>query len=65
MITPQTGLVANNLDVHDAYLKIQSIKKNGKSYYSNACINLARERYDKEKCFEEYVKLYEDLVQMS
>lgn len=65
LITPQTGLVANNLDVHDAYLKIQTIKKKGKSYYSNACINLARERYDKEKCFEEYVKLYEDLAKMS
>lgn len=65
LITPQTGLVANNLDFHDAYIKIQSIKKNGKSYYSNACINLARERYDKEKCFEEYVKLYEGLVKMS
>lgn len=62
LITSQTGLVANNLDVHDAYLKIQSIKKIGKSFYSNACINLAREKYNKEKCFEEYVKLYEDLV---
>lgn len=65
LITTQTGLVAKNLDIYDAYLKIQTIKKNGKSFYSKTCINLARERYDKEKCFEEYVKLYEDLMKMS
>lgn len=65
LITTQTGLVAKNLDIYDAYLKIQTIKKNGKSFYSKTCINLARERYDKEKCFEEYVKLYEDLIKMS
>lgn len=62
LITPGTGLVARNKDVKDAYLKIQTIRSEGKSHYSRACIELARERYDKDKCFEQYIQLYDKLI---
>lgn len=62
LITPETGLVAKNHDYKDAYAKIQQIKKMGKSYYSRACIRLVQEKYDKEKCFAQYMNLYDDLL---
>ncbi|WP_303011258.1 glycosyltransferase [uncultured Bacteroides sp.] len=62
LITPQTGFVAKNHDYKDAYAKILQIKENGKSYYYASCIKLAREKYDKERCFMEYLKLYNDLL---
>lgn len=63
LITSETGLVARNKDVDDSYDKVQVIKSKGKAYYSENCIKLARGQYDREKCYEEYYKLYESLIQ--
>lgn len=62
LITPQTGFVAPNHNYKVAYSQIEQIRMNGKSHYSDACISLAREKYDKDKCYEEYVRLYEELI---
>lgn len=62
LITPETGLVAQDHDYKDAYSKIQQIKQKGKSYYADACIQLAREKYDKEKCFSQYFQLYNQII---
>lgn len=63
LITNETGFVVPNKDVKAAYEVIQRIKKIGKSAYANHCIKLAKEKYDKDKCFEEYIRLYESLLQ--
>lgn len=62
LITPETGFVVPNGNYKHAYTAIQQIKINGKQHYSEACISLAREKYDKDKCFEKYVELYEELL---
>lgn len=62
LITPQTGYVAKNKDVEDVYSKIQLIRQNGKPYYSDACITLAREKYDKCSCYSKYMDLYNELL---
>lgn len=62
LITPETGFVAKNNDYKDAYAKILQIKEKGKSHYFASCIKLARQKYDKEKCFEQYLELYNDLL---
>lgn len=62
IITPETGFVARNHDYKDAYTKILQIKEKGKSHYFTACIKLAHEKYDKAKCFEQYLELYNDLL---
>lgn len=62
LITAETGLVARDHDYKDAYSKIQQIKQKGKSYYTDACIQLAREKYDKEKCFSQYFQLYNQII---
>ena len=62
LVTEQTGLIARNKDVADAYNKIQIIKKRGKSYYSEPCVKYAREKYDKRVCFKKYLDIYESLL---
>ena len=41
---------------------IQGICDKGKNYYTDACRKRAEEHFDKDKCFEKYVELYEGLV---
>lgn len=62
LITPETGFVVPNKDYKSAYSAIQTIKTNGKERYSNACIKFAREKYSKEKCYETYLSLYEEII---
>lgn len=62
LITPETGFVVENHNYRMAYSAIQQIKLNGKQHYTDACISLAREKYDKDMCFEKYVDLYEELL---
>lgn len=62
LITPETGFVVENHNYRMAYSAIQQIKSKGKQNYTEACISLAREKYNKDKCFEKYVELYEELL---
>ena len=41
---------------------IREICAKGKDYYTEACRKRAEELFDKDKCFEKYVELYEGLV---
>lgn len=41
---------------------VKTMLAKGKHHYSAACRKRAEECYDKEKCFEEYVGLYESFV---
>ena len=62
LITPETGFVVPNKDFKAAYIAIQKIKSNGKKYYSEACIKLAKEKYEKSLCFAKYISLYEKIL---
>ena len=62
LITPDTGFVVPDKDYKAAYQAIQVIREKGKKVYSDTCIRLASEKYNKDKCFEKYIKLYESLL---
>lgn len=62
LISSETGFVVRNHDYKDAYNAIQKIKSKGKKYYSEACIKLAKEKYEKKLCFNKYISLYEKLL---
>ncbi|MDO4800843.1 MAG: glycosyltransferase [Prevotellaceae bacterium] len=62
LITPETGCVVPNRDYKAAYVAIQKIRKRGKKSFSDACIKLAEEKYDKDICFNKYLKLYNNLL---
>ena len=62
LITPATGFVVPNKDYKAAYAAIQSVKSNGKLFYTDACVQLGREKFSKEQCFEKYMLLYKELL---
>lgn len=61
LITSDTGYVVPNKDYKAAYDVIKKIRDEGKNSYSEACIKLVREKYNKDDCFNEYVRLYEQI----
>lgn len=63
IISEETGIVVEKGDVAGIKLAIETIKNNTKSHYSAACRQRAVERYNKDDRFEEYIKLYDSLLQ--
>lgn len=62
LITSDTGFVVEARDFEAIKAAVREILNNGKARYSDACRKRAEECYDKNKCFEKYVRLYESLV---
>lgn len=62
LITSETGFVVENHNPEAAYQAIQKIKKRGKDYYTKHCISLALNRYDKRRCAQRYLELYDTLL---
>ncbi len=62
LIESGTGYVVENKNYQDAYSAIQQIKKKGKQYYTDNCIRVAKEKYNKDECFKNYLNLYEQLI---
>ncbi len=61
-VSPETGVVVEQGDVAGMADAIRSICDKGKEHYTDACRKRAEEHFDKDKCFEKYVELYEGLV---
>ena len=62
LVTPESGYVVPNNNFKAAYQAIQKIREKGKNAYSEDCIKLVRESYDKDKCYNKYIELYESLL---
>lgn len=63
LITSQTGFVVENQNPIAAYNAIQEIKLLGKQHFAESCMALAREKYDRRKCSDSYLNLYESMIQ--
>ena len=63
IISTETGIVVEKGDVAGIKLAIETIKNNTKSHYSAVCRQRAVEHYNKDDRFEEYIKLYDSLLQ--
>lgn len=61
-ISPETGALVKQGDVAAMADAIRSICDKGKDYYTEPCRKRAEEHFDKNKCFEKYVKLYDELI---
>lgn len=61
-ISPETGVLVEQGDVAGMADSIRSICDKGKDHYTEACRKRAEEHFDKDKCFEKYVELYEGLI---
>ena len=62
LIAEGTGFVVDNGNVESVYSRIKEVKTQGKDAFSEACRKRAEEFFDKNKCFEKYVRLYEELI---
>lgn len=62
LISCQTGFVVTDKDYRMAYEYIQIIKQNGKTAYSQSCIDLVKSKFTVEQSTESYLRLYDELI---
>jgi len=62
-VAPETGLIVDKGDFEGLVAAIEEIGKKGKSHYSAACRERAEALYNKDDRYEDYIKLYESLLQ--
>jgi glycosyltransferase involved in cell wall biosynthesis len=61
-VTTQTGVVIEQGDVDGACAAIESICDRGKECYAQECRRYAEAHFDKDRCFEQYIELYRELL---
>ena len=61
-ITPQTGVIVEQGDVKGLLEAVRGIEQRGKEYYRAGCRAFAEEHFDKNKCYAEYLDLYEQMI---
>ena len=61
-ITERTGLIVETGNIEQLANAVETIRKNGKTYYSNACRKRAIECFNKDDRYEDYLNLYKRLI---
>ena len=61
-VSPETGLVVEKGNVAELAAAVETVCTNGRAAYFANCRRRAEERYDKNKCFGEYLQLYEGML---
>lgn len=62
LIEGEVGYVVEAGNINQLLDAIHEIKQKGKQYYSETCRKRAENKYDKNKCFDKYMDLYDDLL---
>ena len=63
LITEDTGVVVNKTgDVDGVIIVVEQVLDRGKQSYTEACRKRAEEHFDNRKCFEKYIRLYDELL---
>ena len=62
IVDEDTGVVVEQGDIQGLVAAIESVSVNGKRFYATACRKRAEIEFDKNKCFERYINLYEELL---
>lgn len=65
LVSPETGIIVEAGDIDGLKKATEEIMKKGKSAYIQACVDRVKENFDKDKCFEKYIELYEGLLKTS
>ncbi len=63
LITPQTGIVVEKGNITELSKAIEEICSKGKAHYSAACRERAVKLYNKNDRFNEYIELYNSLLE--
>lgn len=62
-VTPETGIVVEQGNLEALKDSIMTVLRNGKEHYSKACRQRAEEHFDKNKCFQKYIDLYNEILE--
>lgn len=62
-ITPETGIVVEKGNYLQLVNAIETVRKKGKAHYSTACRERAVMFYNKDDKFQEYITLYNSLIE--
>lgn len=63
LVTEKTGAVVEYADASSLLKEINIVKSNGKAHYIEACINHAKENFEKAECFLKYIDFYKRLLE--
>lgn len=61
-VDENTGIVVEQGDLEGVIRAIETIKANGKAFYSPSCRERAVRNFDRDQRFEDYLRLYEELT---
>ena len=61
-VTLETGVVVEQGNLGMLKEAIDAVLQKGKGHYADACRRRAVEYFDKEKCFQQYIDLYNDIL---
>lgn len=61
LITEKTGFVVEPGNIPDVKEKVELLRKMGKKAFTNDCRRIALEKYDRYKCYQQYLSLYNSL----
>lgn len=62
LVTPDTGIIVEPGNIQQTAQAIQQIKNNGKAAYTQNCRKRAESLFDKNRQFEKYIALYNQLT---
>lgn len=62
LITPETGFVAKSLDVSDVKDKVETLRRIGKDHFTNHCREIALAKYDRNVCYNDYLRIYHSMI---
>ncbi|TVZ13837.1 glycosyltransferase [Maribacter sp. MAR_2009_72] len=61
-VTQQTGMVVEQGNLKEAVSAITQVKDLGKSHFEEHCVTMAVDKFNKQKQYLEYIKLYQPLL---
>ncbi len=62
LVTPNTGIIVEKENIKDLQAAIIQIREKGKIHYSEACRERAKQLYNKDDRFGDYMRLYESVI---
>ena len=62
VIDEHTGIIVKKREIEGLVAAIRQIKENGKEFYTEACVERARQCFKKEDRYKEYMELYETIT---
>jgi len=61
-VTPETGLIIEQGSLTELLKALRTIKKNGKEHYTASCVRNAKQMFNKNDKYKEYLELYDELI---